>query len=166
MNRFAKIMQAVGWLGAALLAVVWAQGLVVRDDAPQLARHSTLALAAASLCVLAHLWTVAFLLLAARGREKLHGKGKDSSRGPAVALAQRHRRQALITALFALAALGGSFALAGAILVRHASPLAHSATGLLAVALQIAALLLERRALFADQSAMAELDPKPVREAS
>ncbi len=166
MNRFAKIMQGVGWLGAGLLAVVWAQGFVVRDDAPALARHSTIALAAAALCVLPRLWTIAYLLLAARGREKLHGKGKDPSGGPVAALAKRHQRQALFAALFALAGLGGSFALASAILVRHASPLAHSATGLLAVGLQIVALSLERRALFADQSAMGELDRKPVRGVS
>lgn len=157
MNRYAKIIQGVGWLGTALLMGVWFQGLVVRDDSPQLARHSTFALAAASLCVLAQLWTIAFLLLAAHGREKKLGKGRGTIVGPFTVLAKPRRRYALIAALFALAGLGGSFALAGAILLRHASPVMHAAAGVLAIAFQVVALLLERRALVADQLAMAEM---------
>ncbi len=52
MNRFAKIMQVLGWLGVAVLEIVWAQGFIVRDDPPELARHSAVAILAAGLCVL------------------------------------------------------------------------------------------------------------------
>jgi hypothetical protein len=157
MNRYARIIQGVGWLGTALLVGVWFQGLTVRDDSPQLARHSALALAAASACVLAQLWTIAFLLLAGHGREKRLGKGKTALGGPLSALAKRRRFPALFTALLALAGLGGSFALAGAILLRHASPVAHAGAGVLAIGLQVLALWVERRALVADRLAMAEL---------
>jgi hypothetical protein len=157
MNRYARIIQGIGWLGTALLVGVWFQGLAVRDDSPQLARHSMLALAAASACVLAQLWTISFLILAGHGREKRLGKEKETPGGPLSAVAKRHRRRALFTALFALLGLGGSFALAGAILLRHASPIAHAGAGGLAIGLQIIALLFARRALVSDQLAMAEM---------
>ena len=157
MNRFAKIMQFLGWLGIAVLAVVWAQGFVVRGDTPALARHSTIALAAASLCVLPRFWTMAFLVLAARGRARLRGRGsKDDTTGGARS-ATRIRRRALVASGVALVALSGSFALAGAILMRRASPVAHAIAGFVAIAFQVAALLLERRALLADAGEMQEL---------
>jgi len=148
MNRFAKIMQVIGWFGAALLVVAWAQGFAVRDDSPQLARHSMIALAAACLCVLARLWTIAYLALAAGGRAR---RWKDEIDAAGTA---RIRSRAVVASLLALAGLGASFALAGAILLRRVSPLSHASAGFIAIALQLVALVLERRALFADRSAM------------
>lgn len=153
MNRFAKIMQVLGWVGVALLTVVWAQGFVIGDDGPALAQHSTLALAAACLCILPRFWTIAYLTLAARGR-RAHG-------GVAGERAARLRLLALIAAVVAVAALAGSFGLAGAILARRASPLAHAVAGAVGIALQIAALVLERRALLADAEEMTALGAVP-----
>lgn len=150
MNRFAKIMQLLGGLGVALLTVVWAQGFIVRGDTPELARHSTIALAAAGLCVLPRFWTIAYLVLAARGRTRRRRAGSMS--------AAQIRRRALVASGVALVALSGSFALAGAILMRRASPVAHAVAGFVAIACQAAALLLERRALLADAGEMQELD--------
>jgi len=152
-NRFARIMQGLGWTGVALLTVVWAQGFVVRDDAPALAQHSTLALAAACFCILPRLWTIAYLTLAARARRR-HG-GVPGER------AARLRRLAVVAAVVAIAGLAGSFALAGAILARRASPLPHALVGCVGIALQIAALLLERRALLADAEEMAAMSAVP-----
>lgn len=149
MNRFAKIMQVLGWGGFALLSLVWAQGFLVRDDTPELARHSMIALAAACLCILPRFWTIAYLALAARGR-KARGAG-------AVERAARLRYLALVASILAVAGLAGSFGLAGAILVKRSSPLPHAVAGFVGIALQIAALLLERRALLADAAAMAEM---------
>lgn len=149
MNRFAKIMQWLGWAGVVLLSVVWAQGFLVRDDTPELARHSMIALAAACLCILPRFWTIAYLALAARGRK---------ARGTVVGeRAARLRHLALVASILAVAGLAGSFGLAGAILVSRASPLPHAVVGFVGLALQIAALLLERRALLADAAAMAEM---------
>ena len=82
-NRFAKIMQWLGWAGVALLSVVWAQGFLVRDDTPELARHSMIALAAACLCILPRFWTIAYLALAARGEEGARRRGGGACRSPA-----------------------------------------------------------------------------------
>lgn len=147
MNRFAKIMQLLGWSGVALLSVVWAQGFLVRDDTPELARHSWIALAAACLCVLPRFWTIAYLGLAARGR-RARGAGVGEQ-------AARPRRLALVVSSLAIVGLGGSFALAGAILVHRASPIPHAIAGFIGIALQVAALRLERRALLADAVEMA-----------
>ena len=155
MNRFAKIMQVLGWCGVGLLAVVWGQGFFVRDDAPQLARHSTIALAAAALCILPRFWTAAYLVLAARGRAAR--RRAAGSAAPAPERSARLRRRAYAAAAIALVGLSGSFVLAGALLLRRASPLAHAAAGILSVAVQVAALMLERRALLADAAEMAEM---------
>ncbi len=159
MNRFARIMQVLGGLGVALLAVVWAQGFLVRDDTPELARHSTLALAAALLCVLPRFWTIAYLLLAARGRaaQRRSAAGEVRQHDPSARL----RRQAWIASILALGGLAGSFALAGAILLRRSSPLGHALAGALAVTLQVVALVLERRALLADAAEMQALAVPP-----
>lgn len=152
-------MQVLGGLGVALLAVVWAQGFLVRDNTPELARHSTLALAAALLCVLPRFWTMAYLLLAARGRATKLG-GARSATGLPDGSAGR-RRQAWIASLLALAGLAGSFALAGSILLRRSSPFGHAVAGALAIALQLVALVLERRALLADAAEMRALADLP-----
>lgn len=171
MNRFARIMQALGWIGVALLTVVWSQGFLVRDDTPQLARHSTLALGAALLCVLPRFWTVTYLLLAARGRGALRQGAPATGERSA-----RSRRIALVASGVALVGLSGSFALAGAILLRRTSPVVHAIAGFVAVALQVAALILERRALLADAAEMralpgsagvpSDLSGEPIRSAS
>ncbi len=157
MNRFAKIMQFLGWAGVLLLAAVWVQGFAVGDDAPQLARHSTIALAAACLCVLPRFWTLAYLVLAARGRAVQRRSRVGSGPSPPAERATPIRRQALLASAVALVGLTGSFALAGVILMRRASPLAHATAGFVAIALQIVALFLERRALLADAREMSEL---------
>jgi hypothetical protein len=154
MNRFASIMQVIGWVGVVLLTIVWGQGFMVHDDHPQLARHSTLALAAALLCVLPRFWTIAYLPLAARAR-KAERRRVDAS-VPAEPSAS-HRRRALIAAAVAILGLSGSFALAGAILLRRVPALAHGIAGVVAIALQLVALMLERRALLADAGEMKEL---------
>ncbi|MEO7793238.1 MAG: hypothetical protein ABIV06_00580 [Thermoanaerobaculia bacterium] len=159
MNRFARIMQFLGWTGSALLAAVWAQGFRVQDGVPELARHSTLALVAALLCVLPRFWTIAYLYLAARGRARIHDK--QGSGDAAGRKAARVRRQALAASALALVGLSGSFALAGALLLRHTSPISHAAAGALAVALQVVALVLERRALRVDSEEMRDLLPAP-----
>lgn len=161
MNRFARIMQALGGLGVALLTVVWVQGFLVRGDAPELARHSMIALAAVLLCVLPRFWTMAYLLLAAGGRAARRRGSAAASAGTAARAAgertARVRRLALIASGVALVALAGSFALAGAIVLRRASPIAHAAAGFIAIALQLVALRLERRALLADAEEMAAM---------
>jgi len=157
MNRFAKIMQVLGWAGAALLAVVWAQGFVVSDGAPELARHSAIAIAAACLCTLPRFWTIAYLALAARGRRVQRRSTAGSGPSATGKRAAWMRRQALIASMLALIGLSGSFALAGATLMHRVSPAAHAAVGFVAIALQIGALLLERRALRADTREMSEL---------
>ncbi len=160
MNRFAKIMQLLGWTGAALLTVVWTQGYFVRGETPELGHHSMIALAAACLCVLPRSWTVAYLLLAARGRAtrqragRPKGEAAPSSTGERAA---RLRRHALASALFALIALSASFSLGGAILLRRVDPVTHAVAGVIAILLQIFALFLERRALLADSVEMAEM---------
>lgn len=165
MNRFAKIMQVLGWLGVAVLAIVWAQGFVVRDDPPELARHSTVAILAAGLCVLPRFWTVAYLLLAARGRATRRRRAAGSPAGaesPASPdRSTRIRRWAIVSSGVALVALSGSFALAGGILQRRTSPLVHALTGFAAIALQVVALALERRALRADAVEMAAMPATP-----
>lgn len=153
MNRFAKIMQVLGWLGVVLLAAVWTQGFFVRDQPLALARHSVLAIAAAGLCILPRFWTLAYLPLAARGRTSRRPGG--GSRTDASA---RLRRLAMIAGVVALAGVGGSFALAGAVVLRKVTPLAHGLAGGVALALQIGALLVERRALLADAGEMRSLD--------
>ena len=165
MNRFAKIMQVLGWLGVAVLAIVWAQGFVVRDDPPELARHSTVAILAAGLCVLPRFWTVAYLLLAARGRatrlRRAAGTPTAAESPTTQDRSTRIRRWAIVSSGIALLALPGFFALAGGILQRRTSPLAHALTGLAAIALQVVALALERRALRADADAMAAMPAAP-----
>ena len=165
MNRFAKIMQFLGWLGFALLAAVWTQGFFVRDQPPELARHSQLAIAAVGLCILPRFWTLAYLQLAARGRASRRPAGALPSAAERFA---RRRRLATIAAGVALVALAGSFALAGGVVQRRVSPLAHGLAGCVALALQIGALLLERRALLDDAQEMRDsgLAATPVREAS
>jgi hypothetical protein len=160
MNRFAKIMQLLGWAGAALLAVVWTHGTFVRGDTPELGRHSMIALAAACLCVLPRCWTIAYLLLAARGRAGLAtgapGAVIAARPSPTSAHAVRLRRQALAAALFALVGLSVSFSLGGAILLRRVEPVAHAIAGAIAIVLHLVALFFERRALLADGSQMME----------
>lgn len=153
MNRFAKIMQFLGWLGLALLAAVWTQGFFVRDQPPALARHSILAIAAAGFCILPRFWTLAYLPLAARGRASRRPAGRSRTEASA-----RLRRLATIAAVVALAGVAGSFALAGGVVLRKVTPLAHGLVGGLALALQIGALLVERRALLADAAEMRSLD--------
>jgi hypothetical protein len=167
MNRFAKIMQVIGWVGVVLLTIVWGQGFMVHDNQPQLARHSTLALAAALLCVLPRFWTIAYLPLAARARRNERRRSAVESAGRETSAA--HRRRALIAAAVAIVGLSGSFALAGAILLRRVPALAHGIAGVVAIALQLVALMLERRALRADAEEMKELAasaPKGVPAAS
>lgn len=156
MNRFAKIMQVLGWLGVALLVGVWAQGFSVSGEAPRLAQHSTIAIVAAGLCILPRFWTIAYLHLAARGRaaRRRSGAAMDAM---ASARADRLRRLAYLASGMALAGLAGSFALAGAVVLRRTSPMTHAAASLAALALQAVALWLERRALLADSSEMAAL---------
>lgn len=153
MNRFAKIMQSLGWLGVVLLAAVWTQGFFVRDQPPALARHSILAIAAAGLCILPRFWTIAYLPLAARGRANRRPAGGRRAEASA-----RLRRLATIAGVLALVGVAGSFALAGAVVLRKVSPLAHGLAGGVALALQIGALLVERRALLADAVEMRSLD--------
>lgn len=164
MNRFAKIMQVLGGLGVALLTVVWTQGFLVSGEAAALARHSTIALVAALLCLLPRFWTIAYLLLAARGR----ASRRRPAPGAPLATGGRRvsepsgrpRQVALVVSGIALIALAGSFALAGAVVLRTTSPLAHTAAGLVAIVLQVLALRLERRALLADAGAMAAMPPE------
>lgn len=156
MNRFAKIMQVVGWLGVAVLGAVWAQGFLVSGDAPQLASHSAIAIVAAGLCILPRFWTIAYLLLAARGRAtRLRAGGGTET--AAAARADRTRRLAYLASGIALGALLGSFALAGAVILRRTSPMTHAVVSMAALALQAVALWLERRALLADSTQMAGL---------
>ena len=169
MNRFAKVMQLLGWAGAALLTVAWAQGFVAPDDSLELARHSRIALAAACLCILPRFWTMAFLALAARGRKALRklpvassaaatsGPSSPSNGSVARVRSARLRRLAFVAGVLAVGGLVGTFGLAGAILIHRASPLPHSIAGFVGIALQIAALVLERRALLADAQEMAAL---------
>ncbi|MEO8198375.1 MAG: hypothetical protein ABI689_16810 [Thermoanaerobaculia bacterium] len=165
MNRFAKIMQVLGWLGVAVLTIVWVQGFFVRDNAPELARHSAVAILAASLCVLPRFWTVAYLSLAARGRATRRRRGPGAPTEVAsperLDRSTRIRRWAIVSSAVALIALSGSFALAGAIVLRRASPVAHALAGLAAIALQVVALAFERRALRADADEMAAMPAAP-----
>ncbi|MEO8276004.1 MAG: hypothetical protein ABI639_07275 [Thermoanaerobaculia bacterium] len=164
MNRFARIMQTIGILGSIALIFVWIQGLEVGDIATNVARHTTLALGAASGCLLSHLWAIAFLGFSARGRRQLlladNLRMPDASGQREVA---RWRRLAVTAAAFAILLLGASFALGGAALLRRVAPAVHAGIGAAAVLAQLVALAVERRALRLDQSQVAALDlPLPV----
>ena len=165
MNRFARIMQLLGWAGAALLTVVWTQGYFVRGETPELGRHTMIALAAACLCVLPRFWTAAYLLLAARGRATRQCAQRPPGEGaPSSERAARLRRDALASALFALIALSASFSLGGAILLRRVDPVTHAVAGVVVILSQIVALFLERRALLADGVEMRKMgETEPVR---
>lgn len=167
MNRFARIMQLLGWAGTALLTVVWTHGYFVRGETPELGRHTMIALAAACLCVLPRFWTAAYLLLAARGRatrQRANRPAGEDAPSPTGERAARLRRDALASALFALIALSASFSLGGAILLRRVDPGTHAVAGAVAILSQIVALFLERRALLADSVEMRKVgETEPVR---
>jgi hypothetical protein len=160
MNRFARIMQFLGWVGVALLSGMWALGFSVGEDTVLLSRHTAGALAAACLCVLPRFWTIAYLALAARGRARRQpsaGGAPATTAGRQASMRRRVRQWANIASIAALVGLAVAFAIAGSVLLRRVSPLVHALSGAGAVALQIVALLLERRALLVDAAEMAEI---------
>lgn len=141
MNRFAKIMQAIGWAAVALWFAVAAQGFLVAEERPELALHTVLALAAAAATVLSRVWSLLFLFL---GAERF-----------ASAAARRARRLALATGLGALGVLSAQFALAGRLLWGSVSASTHAAVGAALVATHLVALVCERRALTQESSSCA-----------
>ena len=165
MNRFARIMQFLGWVGVIALSGVWAQGFAVHEDTPRLARHTAVALVAACLCVLPRFWTMAYLLFAERGRaaqRRKSGAGALYSGSVRQLASGRHlRRWAIFGSATALVGLAGSFALAGSVLLRQVSPALHATAGVGAIALQAVALLLERRALLGDAAEMRQMSGGP-----
>jgi hypothetical protein len=135
MNRYARIMQGVGWLAVAVWVAALVQGRRVEADGPDLALHTVLALAAAATTLLPRVWTVVFLLL---------GGWRFADAG-----ARRARNVALAASALALAILAFHFALSGAMLWRRITPSQHAAFGAAVLLSHLAALWCERRALLA-----------------
>jgi hypothetical protein len=143
MNRYARIMQGVGGLAAAIWIAALLQGRRVEADGPDLALHTVLALAAAATTLLPRVWTVVFLLL---------GSGRFADAG-----ARKARNVALALSALALAVLAFHFALSGAMLWRRITPLQHAALGGAVLVSHLLALWCERRALLARESGDAAL---------
>jgi len=139
MNRFARIMQGVGWLAAVLWVVVWIQGRSIEADGPELGLHTLLALAAAAATLLSRAWTLIFLLLS-----------PDLSAG---AGARRSRALAFAASTIAIAVLAFQFALSGSMLWRSITPEQHAALGGLLLGTHLLALWMEARALRARERA-------------
>ena len=141
MNRFAKIVLGIGWLGAALWVAVFAQGFEVGAERPEVALHTVLALAAAASTILARTWCVVFLIA---GSERFAGPG-----------AAKARLGALIAAPISLALLAAQFVLAGRLLWGSVPPLAHATVGAALLAAHVVALRLESRALALESAVVA-----------
>lgn len=149
MNRFAKIMQSVGWVAAALWLATWAQGFRVEDAPLALAWHTIGSLTASALTLLSRGWTLSYLLLEIRERRRgapAAGAGAQRVSAPALAI---------YTELFFFAWLAGVFALSGQLLWHRITPFTHSLVGLATVVLHVAVLLFERRALARESASMA-----------
>jgi hypothetical protein len=135
MNRYARIMHAVGWLAALLWIAAWIQGRGVATDGPELGLHTMLALTAAAATLLSRAWTVVFLLL-----------GGERFAEPA---ARRRRIVALLLATLALTLLTVHFALSGSMLWRRISVVQHALLGGGLILAHVVALGAEWRALAA-----------------
>lgn len=134
MNRFARIMQGVGWAATAAWVVAWAQGFAVEGERSEIAMHTLVALAGAAAALLGRVWTMVFLGL----RRNLRPEAPLSFRAVAIA--------GTVSLLFVAA----TFATSGQILWRRVPPLAHAALGLGLLASHVWALVAERRALRED----------------
>lgn len=141
MNRFAKIMQAIGWLAAAVWLTTWIQGFRVEGATAALAWHTISSLTAAALTLLSRGWTLSYFLLAARERRRgAPAQGHSSGRTSA-------ETSAILAELLFLGWLAVVFASSGQLLWHRIDASTHSMLGLATVALHVAVLLLERRAL-------------------
>lgn len=152
MNRFAGIMQAIGWIAAVVWLATWIQGYRVEAALSELAWHTIGSMTAAALSLLARGWTLSYLLLTARDSRRAAAPGDPGSRGIAA------RRVAIVAALLFAAWMIFVFALSGQLLWHRIGPLTHSAVGLVTVILHVVALLLERQAL-ASESVPSRIAP-------
>ena len=141
MNRYARIMQGVGWLAALLWVAVWTQGRAVEGDGPELGLHTLMALGAAATTLLSRAWTIVFLLLAP---DRFADAG-----------ARRRRNLALVASTISVVILAFQFALSGSMLWRRITPGEHAALGGLLLASHLVALWSEGRALRARERKLA-----------
>jgi hypothetical protein len=149
MNRFARVQMTLsllglaGWLGLSVAAL---RGDALREH---LALHLLGALAATLLIVLAQAWIAIYLLASERRLAPLlAGHGELEAR--LASLAPR-RRLALAAGALALLLAAFAFVLAGRLFSGGISARAHLATIAAATSILAIALVLERRALVANQ---------------
>lgn len=154
MNRFAKIMLAVGALAAALWALAWAQGFTVDTETKGLAAHTGVALAAAACTLLSRCWALSYLFVPPR--LPAPAVGADAA---AHLRALRSRRVAGGVSALVLALLVVMFVLSGALLWREISALVHAILGSALVLLHVTALVFEARAISDDDAAARALRP-------
>jgi hypothetical protein len=133
LNRFAKIVMGIAWLGTALWISTFLQGVSIAGDRPELALHTVLSLAAAAATVLARAWCMVFLVA---GRERF-----------ARPEAARARKIALLAASISLLLVAAQFLAAGRMLWGSVPPLVHAALGGALVVAHLVALRGEARAL-------------------
>lgn len=153
MNRWARTVMAVAVVGLAGWVVTGLQGRQVAPPAERalLGLHTQLGFVSTLALLLADLWIVAFLLLAARARARLPAAGPEVPAGGAEA-----RRVAVLGAL-ACALVLSQPALAGALYPDRLNASVHLATGVGALLLEIAFLVVAGRALRRQARRFAEL---------
>lgn len=156
MNRFARIMQVLGWLGVVALGVAAAGGYSVSGEPSTLARHTVAVVVATGPLLLAQLWTLCFLALSAGSRRSLADRSGETETA-----ARSRRRRAIVTSLLAIGLLLATYFVASALLWRRLPPWVHGASAWATVFAQAIALITARRALVADQKAQERAAPAP-----
>ncbi len=161
MNRFARILQTIGWLGVLGLAGAAIGGRGAAEEPSRLAWHTTVVVAATAPLLLAHLWTLGYLWSSARSRRSITSPEDPeelSSRA-----ARSIARAAIATALILLFA---TYLLARALLWRELPPWLHGAAAWTTLVAQMVALLAARRALALDDRAQRSADAALSRRAA